>query len=150
LHARFNPWDFFAALCYHPRSCWRTLMVDQSVEIAYVKSPLWRVVNATGAAVGGIGGPSQGMEIILHFTYEWVDIQKETFRANVNSATGAITVASSAQFTMAPLTKVEEVAVKMSTEGAVGLIAALLSQSSYFSDQQKQKLRDEFSKLAKA
>jgi hypothetical protein len=124
-------------------------MAEQQIDIRYVKSPLWRVVSATGAAIGGIGTPTAGMEIMIRFTMEWVDVEKESFRAEVDLNTGTFMVLTPSQFQLAELTKMEEVAVKMSTEGAVGLIVGLISQFGLFSEAQKQRLKDEFAKLSK-
>jgi hypothetical protein len=109
-----------------------------TMQIPYVKSPQWRMVAATGAAINGIGLP-QGFEFLIRFTHEWVDVALETFTAEVTGA-GAeqtITVTSAPQFQLSPLLKIEEVAVRMPTEGAVAFAAALLINFSQLQGAQK-------------
>jgi hypothetical protein len=123
------------------------LMADQQVNISYIKSPLWRVVSATGAAVGGIGSPASGMEVTIRFTLEWADILNESFLAEVNPAAGTTTMKGTPTFSMGSLSKIEEVAVKLPAEAAAGLVVALLSQFGTFSVQAKQNIRAAFAKL---
>ena len=126
---------------------WGRRMAEQKIEFAYIKSPLWRVVSATGAAVNGIGGPVAGMEIVMRFTMEWVDVEKESFLAEIDASKGTTTVKTPPTISVTPLTKLEEVAVKMPTEGIVGLITVLLGQFAHYTPQQRQKIRDAFTKL---
>src|SRR5437868_3412497 len=86
---------------------WGMRMAEQKIEFGYTKSPLWRVVCATGAAVNGIGGPVAGMEIVMRFTMEWVDVDKESFLAEVDPAKGTTTVKTPPTISVTPLSKLE-------------------------------------------
>lgn len=121
-------------------------MAEQKIEVRYSKSSLWRVVAATGATVLGVGGPT-GMDLVLHFTTEWIDIDKETFRAETDIAAGTMTIKETPQISLGAMSKLEEVAVRIPMEGAVGLMRALLSQFPFMTDAQRQVLREEFAKL---
>jgi hypothetical protein len=124
-------------------------MPEQQIDIVYTKSPLWRVVSATGAAINGIGTTAGGMEIVIRYTIEWVDVLKESFRADVDPAAGTMTVTQPSQFSLGPLSKIEEVAIKLSTEATTGMIMGLLAQWKQFSAPQQQRIRDEFAKVSK-
>jgi len=108
-------------------------------------------VNATGVAINAIGGPL-GLEFIMRFTYEWVDVVKETFTADISERTGSsvLTVTASPQFIQTPMYKIEEVAVRMPTEAAASFVSALLTQFSQVQDplklteQQRQRILDAF------
>lgn len=108
-------------------------MATQRMEFKYVKSPQWRVVDATSAAINGIG-LSQGFHLFIRFTHEWMDVEKEVFTAEVQSTgvPGAqtFTVASSPLVEISPLYKIEEVAVRMPIEGAVSFMVGMLTQLS--------------------
>jgi hypothetical protein len=125
-------------------------MSDQQINVSYGKSPLWRVVCATGAAVGGIAGSNQGMEVVIHFTYEWVDILNETFLGEINPTTGTYTIKAASQIAVSPLSKMEEVAVKMPAKGAALLVVGLLGQFASFSEESKRRIRDTFANLPTA
>jgi hypothetical protein len=117
-------------------------MAEQQVSVAYLKSPLWRIVFATGAAIGAIGGPT-GQQIILRFTNEWADVEKEVFQAEVSTAGGGTYhVKSDSQIVMGPLSKIEEVAITLPPDAVANLVIAMLKQSSFFSPEAKQKVRD--------
>lgn len=129
-------------------------MAETTMQIQYIKSPQWRAVAATGAAINSIGMP-QGLELLIRFTHEWVDVVQETFTAQVQGA-GAeqtITVTSPQQFQLSPLLKIEEVAVRMPTEGAVNFAAALLTHLSQLpgpqklNEKQRKQISDSFTAL---
>jgi hypothetical protein len=129
-------------------------MANQKGEFRYIKSPVWRVVPASGVIIVGISTPAGGPEVVLHFTMEWLDIEKETFTTDSNlppgSGPGSVSVKDAPQIVLAPLAKIEEVAVKMSLEASVGLAVGLLSQFPQLSEDQKKRLRDEFAKHQKS
>src|SRR5205085_8889290 len=122
-------------------------MADQAVEVRYVKSALWRLVHATGASVGIIASPLGGAELGIRFHTEWIDVEKETFRANVDLSTGTMVVTQDAKIVMGPLYKIEEISVSMPTEAAVALIDAILMQFRHFSADQQQKIRERVKNL---
>ncbi len=122
-------------------------MAIEQVELRYAKSSFWRIIQATGVAVGGIGTPTAGWEMILHFTTEWVDVEKETFSADVDHSTGRVEVKAPPQVTQTPVYKIEEVAVKMPYAAIVNLLSAIIGQFQSFPDDLKQKIRDEVAKI---
>jgi hypothetical protein len=127
------------------------------IEFRYNKSPQWRAVTATGAALSAIGGAS-GLEFHMRFTYEWVDIVSETAPVDVTTtATGAtFSIKGPPKFTQTNLFKIEEVAIRMHAEAAVGFAAGLLIQFSQLQSQQKltedqkKKIRDAFATFEKS
>jgi hypothetical protein len=132
---------------------WGTRMVEKTMELRYFKSPQWRAISASSVSVNAIGGPI-GLEFIMRFTYEWVDLEKETFTAEVTKTGGGpgdtITVKGVPTVTQTPLFKVEDVAVRMPTEGATSLVATLLTQFSQLgqphklTDLQKKRIQDAY------
>ncbi len=120
-------------------------MTEQQIDIRYVKSPLWRIVSATGAAVNSFNSPPTGNELFVRFSAEWVDVERESFRADVDPNTGTMRVTSPPQVAVGQLFRVEELAVRLRTTPAVNLTVALLAQLQIapdLSEEQKQLLRD--------
>jgi hypothetical protein len=125
------------------------LMAEQKLETRYVKSPLWRVVSATGSAVVGLNTPAAGAEVTIHFSMEWADIEKETMTVETNvpgALPGSFQVKDAPVIGLLPLARLEEVAVKMPQAGAVNLIIALLGITPTLPDDQKTRLQTELRK----
>ena len=129
-------------------------MAEEKIEIHYTKSPQWRAVAATAVSINAIGGPV-GLEFLMRFTFEWVDVEKEVATAEVNMVAGnrSYTIKTAPQAVITPLRKIEEMAVRMPAEGAASFVAAMLTQFSHLqgtqklTDQQKKKISDAFAKL---
>lgn len=124
-------------------------MVERAAEVRHVKSPLWRLVSATGVSIGGIGTPYAGFEIVFRFSVDWLDIEKETFKADFDDAAGTMLVTENAKIINGPLYKMEEVAVKIPAEVFVAFVGALIGQIPHLTPEQQKKVRDEISKMPK-
>lgn len=131
-------------------------MAEQHLDVRFVKSSQWRAVFATGAATNAIGGPL-GLEFHMRFTYEWTDVEREVL---IGEAIGpdishGIKVTAPSQYFQTPLYKIEEVAVRMPTDGMVALISSLLTQLAQLqgpfgtSDEQKRRIVDAYAAFQK-
>jgi hypothetical protein len=123
-------------------------MAEQQFDIVYVKSPLWRTLYATGAAIGTTTGPT-GQQFIVRFTNEWADIEKETFLAEIDHTKGTYQVKSEAKLLLGPLTKLEEVAVILPPDALGNIVIALLTQFANYSPAVQQKVRTAAENLPK-
>ena len=78
------------------------------------------------------------------------DIQREVLTGESSDASQGIRLTAPSQFIQTPLHKIEEVAVRMPTEGIVALVASLLTQLSQIqapfglNQDQKQRIQDSY------
>jgi hypothetical protein len=120
----------------------------ENIEIQWVKGPDWKLVSATGAAVGAIGGVG-GFRVILRFSSEWANIEHEVISGESSAdltGTRTIIAAGASTFKIGELMKLEQIAVEMPPDGAAGLVTALLAQFAFYSAPQQQAIRDAFAR----
>lgn len=123
-------------------------MAEKTIDIRYVKSALWRAITANGVTINAIGNPISGYELLIRFSVDWVDVEKESFRAEVTPT--SIQVKTQPQSTISSLFRIEEMAVRMPTAAAAALIIGLLPQLKLAPDlrpEQKKMILDETAKL---